>query len=175
MRPYCFKMNIGVTSKNKLKLEAVEDAYFELGWNPNVTRYETDSKVGEQPVGDQTLLGARNRIKSMGDLGDLNLDGIISLENGIFDQGSRWMDMVVGVYFDVNSRTAVVRYSKEVEFPKEYVEEACRRGFDTTTIGEVMAEKGFIEDAKDPHWSISGISRKDYLQEVVQSLLWTIK
>lgn len=52
-------MKIGVTSENKLKNEVVSDVCKSLGLKANIRGYETNSGVGEQPVGEFTLVGAR--------------------------------------------------------------------------------------------------------------------
>ena len=56
-------------------------------------------------------------------------------------------------------------------FPDKYVEMARQRGFDVCTVGQVMQEEGFVADAKDPHLSISGVSRREYLGRVVKKVL----
>jgi non-canonical (house-cleaning) NTP pyrophosphatase len=63
-------MRIGVTSKSELKVNAVRTAYAELGFEPEVIGYVSESGIGEQPVGDEALQGARNRIDSLGVLMD---------------------------------------------------------------------------------------------------------
>jgi len=51
------------------------------------------------------------------------------------------------------------------------VEEARKRGFETTTVGEVMEEKGIISNRKDPHLDLSGISREVFIRDAVTDLV----
>ena len=162
-------MKIGVTSQNKIKLDAVRSAYSFLE-NYEVVGYSADSGVGEQPVGDETVIGARNRIWDVSRRID-NLDRIISIENGIFEEDGRWLDKAVVMWFNPRTGEEHIAYSDSVEFPKEYVEKARSLGFDTTTVGSVMAEAGYIENPKDPHMSISGKPRRDYIEKTVASLV----
>lgn len=163
-------MKIGVTSQNKLKVDAVTKAYSSLGVPVEVIGYTASSGVGEQPVNEQTVDGARNRIS------DVNrrvggLDRIVSIENGIFKEGERWLDKAVVVIYDPQTDKEYVGYSDAVVFPEEYVERARQIGFDIMTVGQVMAEAGYVSDRKDPHFSISGVSRQVYLESTVQKLV----
>lgn len=163
-------MKIGVTSQNKLKVGAVEKAYTSAGISVEVIGYQADSGVGEQPVDDQTLEGARNRISDVNQKVS-NLDRIVSIENGIFREGDEWSDKAVVVIYDPQSGQEHIGYSDAVVFPDEYVERARQIGFDTMTVGQVMAEAGYVADQKDPHLSISGTSRQVYLENTVQKLV----
>ena len=163
-------MKIGVTSQNKLKMSAVEKAYSSLGVPIEVVGYKADSGVGEQPVDNQTLEGARNRISDVDQRMD-GLDRIVSIENGIFREGEQWLDKAVVVIYDPQTQQEHVGYSDAVVFPDEFVERARAIGFDTMTVGQVMAEAGYVTDQKDPHLSISGASRQVYLESTVQKLV----
>ena len=164
------KMKIGVTSQNRLKVEAVIKAYSSLGIPIEVIGYTAESGVGEQPVNEQTLTGARNRISDVNQRVD-DLDRIVSIENGIFRIGEQWLDKAVVVIYDVRNGEEHIGYSDAVVFPDEYVERARQIGFDTMTVGQVMAEAGYVANQKDPHLSISGISRQIYLEQIVQKLV----
>ncbi|PIN70141.1 hypothetical protein COV93_02695 [Candidatus Woesearchaeota archaeon CG11_big_fil_rev_8_21_14_0_20_43_8] len=50
-------MRIGVTSESKIKLDAVRTVFP----GDTILGYKTNSKVGEQPVGHDTINGALNR------------------------------------------------------------------------------------------------------------------
>ncbi len=163
-------MKIGVTSQNKLKVDAVAKAYSSVGIPVEIVGYTAESEVGEQPVDEQTLTGARNRIL------DVNarvggLDRIVSIENGIFKVGEQWLDKAVVVIYNPNTDEENVGYSDAVVFPDEYVEKARQLGFDKITVGQVMADAGYVADSKDPHLSISRVSRQVYLESTVQKLV----
>jgi|SRR3989338_1021078 len=167
-------MKIGVTSQNELKVDAVTKAYSSLGVPVEVVGYMADSGVGEQPVNEQTLMGARNRISDVNRrVGDL--DRIVSIESGIFREGEQWLDKAVVVIYDPHTNREHVGYSDAVVFPSEYVERARQIGFDTMTVGQAMAEAGYVSDRKDPHISISGVSRQVYLESTVKKLVGEVE
>ncbi len=163
-------MIIGLTSENNLKLNAVITAYSFINEPFKVVGYSADSGVGEQPVNEQTLLGARNRIADVKSRVE-GLDRIISIENGIFQENGEWLDKAVVVIYDLNHNKEFIDYSDSVIFPGVYVEKARQIGFDEITVGKVMADDGFVANAKDPHLSISGISRQVYLEKTVKDLV----
>lgn len=163
-------MKIGVTSQNKLKVNAVAKAYLSIDNSFEVIGYSAESGVGEQPIGKQTLVGARNRILDVNQRVS-GLDRIISIESGIFREGQQWLDKAVVVIYDPRNNKEYIGYSDAVVFPDEYVEKARVIGFDTITVGKVMAEAGYVTDQKDPHLSISGISRQVYLENTVKKLV----
>lgn len=167
-------MKIGITSQNKLKLEAVKNAYSFMEPSLEISGYSADSGVGEQPVNEQTLQGARNRIVDLRKRVD-GLDRIISIESGIFYEGGKWLDKAVVVILDVVSEKEYVAYSDAVVFLDKYVEMAREIGFETATVGKVMFDEGYVTDAKDPHKSISGISRRVYLEKMVKKLVGEVE
>lgn len=164
------KLKVGVTSQNGLKVSAVTNAYLQIGIPAEIIGYKADSGVGEQPVDEQTVEGARNRIRDIYTRIS-GLDRIISIENGIFREGEQWVDRAVVVIYNPTTTQEQIEYSDAVVFPDEYVRRAQQIGFNTITVGQVMAEAGYVADQKDPHFSISGISRKVYLENTVRKLV----
>jgi len=148
--------------------------YSSIGVPVEIIGYTAESGVGEQPVDDQALLGARNRISDVNFRID-GLDRIISIESGIFREGKQWLDKAVVVIYDPHTNREHVGYSDAVVFPSEYVERARQIGFDTMTVGQAMAEAGYVSDRKDPHISISGVSRQVYLESTVKKLVGEVE
>ena len=163
-------MKIGVTSKNKIKLNSVKDVYLPLANSFEIIGYEAKSGVGEQPVNEQTLLGARNRIEDVKNKAS-GLDRIISIENGIFWEDEKWLDKAVVILYEVNQNKENVAYSDSIFFPEKYVKRAQEKGFDKITVAKVMFDAGYVSDSKDPHLYISGIPRRVYLQNTIQKLV----
>jgi len=159
-------MKIGVTSENKLKVDAVRCAYASIGLPCELVGYTANSGVGEQPINEQALGGARNRITDLKKRVD-GLDRIVSIESGIFEEDGQWVDRAVVVIFNAKTGEEYVDYSDRVVFPKEYVERARDIGFDKMTVGKVMEKEGYVSDNKDPHKSISGKSRQEYIEETL--------
>ena len=167
-------MEIGITSENALNFNVVENAYSFMEPKPTIIGYPADSGVGEQPVNEQTSLGARNRIVDLRKR-VVDLDRIISIENGIFQEKGQWVDRGVVVISVPSTGEEYFACSDGVVFPNEYVEKARELGFDKITVGRVMADEGFVLDAKDPHKCISGVSRQVYLQEAVGGLVHMVE
>ncbi len=163
-------MRIGVTSQNELKVNAVAKAYSAISDSVEVVGYTADSKVGEQPVNEQTFLGALQRTFDVEDKVN-DLDRIVSIESGIFEEDGQWLDKAVVVIYDPRTGKGHYVCSDAVAFPNEYVEKARQRGFETTTVGQVMEEEGFVSNRKDPHLSISGVSRQVYIERTVRKLV----
>lgn len=167
-------MKIGVTSQNKLKVDAVRKAYSLMGDFVEIVGYSAESDVGEQPINEQTLEGARNRISHVNSKID-GLDKIVSIENGIFRECKQWLDKAVVVIYDPKNDKEQIQYSGAVVFPDKYVKIARQKGFDRVTVGQVMEEEGYVVNRKDPHLTISGISRQVYLESAVQKLVKQIE
>ncbi|MCK5615238.1 DUF84 family protein [Candidatus Pacearchaeota archaeon] len=166
-------MRIAVTSESKIKLDAVINAYSFMSPIPEIVGYSTNSGVGEQPVGVQTLVGARNRIDDLKRrINDYDL--IISIENGIFP-GDQWEDRAVVIIYHAGRDKRYTGQSEPVVFPDEYVKVAQERGFIKHTVAEVMKERGYIENAKDPHETISGIPRQEFLEDTLKELIERIE
>ena len=163
-------MRIAVTSESKLKIGSVIKAYASINKEIEVIGYASESGVGEQPVNEQTLEGARNRIADLKTRVD-GFDKIISIENGIFREGEKWLDKAVVVIYDVVNNKEYIEYSESIVYPDKYVEKASEAGFDTMTVSQVMFEDGYVTNTKDPHLTISGISRQVYLEKVLQKLI----
>ena len=131
-------MKIIVGSQSQVKLDAVNGALKMLGIEAEVVGVKAKSNVAEQPMDDETLQGARNRARHSRELaadGDLYL----AIENGVFTEGDRFVNKAV-VMAIAKDGTETLATSDGVEFPKASVEEARKRGFATTTVGQVMAE-----------------------------------
>ena len=137
---------------------------------PIITGYTSNSGVGEQPVNNQTLQGARNRILDL-DSRVKGLDRIISIETGIFYENNIWLDKSVVVLYDTLLKKEHIAYSDAIVFPDKYVELARQLGFDKTTVSQVMKDAGYISDSKDPNKSISGISRQTYIEDTLFKLV----
>lgn len=108
-------MKIGVTSENRLKVNAVINAYSFMKPSLEVIGCSTTSGVGEQPVNEQTLLGAKNRIADVSNRVD-GLDRIISIENGIFQEDGRWLDKAVVVIYDTHQKKNMLHIRMQLFF-----------------------------------------------------------
>ncbi|MFA5382538.1 MAG: DUF84 family protein [Candidatus Micrarchaeia archaeon] len=164
-------MKIAVTSKNKIKLNAVKNAYFSIGIKTEIIGFSANSSVGEQPVNEQTIQGARQRIEDIKPQVEETFDRIISIENGIFKEDNEWRDKAVVVLLNLKTKEESIGYSDYIVFPDKYVEKARKIGFDKITVSEVMFDDDYILDSKDPHKCISGIPRQVYLEDTLKKIV----
>lgn len=169
-------MKIAVASASAVKLEACRKAFGAVapqGGVVDIIPVKAPSGVAEQPVGDETLTGALNRI-SHARSAVHDADYYVSIENGLFVEDGRYIDRAVVVIARRNEAPQTF-YSDGVEFPSQSVEETRKRGFDTWTVGKVMAEQGVVSQHDDPHLSLSGKSRVAYINETAARAVSALK
>lgn len=167
-------MIIAVGSENKIKLAAVQEGFERAGFTDiTVVGFNAPSGIPEQPFGqEETLAGAKNRAQAtLKHFKDPDL--VIGIESGIMKDNTD-----VAIIYCLSKKddyqNAYVDTSAKVAFPKQYVAEARERGFDTTTVGQVMMEHGIVKDQKDPHFSLTGKSRTAYLTDTIALLATNI-
>jgi non-canonical (house-cleaning) NTP pyrophosphatase len=157
-------MKIVLASTSAVKVEACRAAF---GEEAEIVTVKAPSGVNEQPVNDETVAGAFNRIAAAKEMSP-GADLYVSIENGIFDEDGHFVDRPV-VVVSREKGEAEVTFGDGVEFPKDSVDEARRRGFDKWTVGKVMAEQGVVKQHDDPHLSLSGKPRAEYLRATVKA------
>lgn len=157
-------MKVILASTSAVKLAAVRSVF---GDGIDIIATAAASGVNAQPVGDEALRGA---IQRLGNARTIRPDGdvYISIENGIFDEKGVWVDRPVVVVERADGVRSVV-YGHGVVFPADMVDAACAKGFATVTVGQVMQDNGVVRQHDDPHRDLSGISRADYLIDAVRS------
>lgn len=157
-------MKVVVASTSAVKLAAVRVVF---GDAVDIIAAAAASGVNAQPMGDETLRGALQRL---GNARVIRPDGdvYISIENGIFDEDGAWVDrpVVVAEHADGTRRTVS---GHGVVFASAMVEAARQQGFANVTAGQVMQAAGVVRQHDDPHRDLSGISRADYLIDAVRS------
>jgi non-canonical (house-cleaning) NTP pyrophosphatase len=175
-------VKITVGSLSTLKLAAVINACNALGLVANVGPVKTYSGQNEQPLDfNQTFRGALARARQAQEADPNSL--AIGIENGIFclhsisrsEEGIRFLDIAVIVAITPDGQQ-IIGTSTGLEFPLEYVMIASQRGFNTTTVGDVIAEKlGGRPD--DPHSTLTKgqISRQGILESALVQVLKQIQ
>ena len=155
-------LNIVIGTTNEIKLEALRQACDDLGISARIHPVDVSSGINAQPVGlGEITRGATNRCLAARTLMPQN-DYAIGIENGIDERSEGWVDSAV---IEVRGRTGgrLTWYSDPVPFPPSAVEEAKRRGFETTTVSQVLAEQtkcsptdphAYLTDGKHPRQDI---------------------
>jgi inosine/xanthosine triphosphatase len=144
------KIVLGTTSVHKL--HAAKQACMLLGLEAEVSGVKVASGQNEQPIGfEETYGGALSRAQGAR---ETVADAIaIGIENGVFPFGGdkkdkHAVDFAVVVILMPDGRESVAT-SAGMEYPDACVVEAKRRGFKTTTVGSIFAER-FGGDPTDP-------------------------
>ncbi|MDE1761756.1 MAG: DUF84 family protein [Candidatus Micrarchaeota archaeon] len=153
-------MKVYVGSKNRFKIEAVEDAMRKIGIEADVKGFETDSNVAAQPIGEETFRGAYNRAVSVSKEG---ADFSIGIESGIEKTKRGYMDFAV-VHVITKERRESVATTSYFPLPKA-VCELIDRGYE---LSDAINETYGMKDSKNGISAIGAltegrISLKDIL------------
>lgn len=162
------KICLGSTSIHKK--EAVLEAGKILGLNIELKEVGAESGVNAQPYGfEETHAGALNRAK--GTLVESGANMALGIENGIVQVGDKHIDVAVVVVLLKDGRS-FVGTSAGIEFPETAVEGARQQGFETVTVGSIIA-KTLGGSETDPHSFLTGgkVSRRELLTEAVVAVL----
>ncbi len=159
-------LGIVLASMSTIKVQAVAKAakgVFGDNVCIDVVAIDAKSGVNSQPVGmNEIMSGASNRLWAARHTEPRNQRICIGIESGLLDFAGMWTDVAV-VMVQQGSSNVFMSTSIGVPFPAEACSEARRRGFETNTAAEVMAEWGIFADAKDPHITLVGQSRESLL------------
>lgn len=154
-------MRIAVASTSVHKVQAAKDACAHVFADDIVAEgFKAQSGVNEQPYGlEETLKGAENRLAHLRNIiGDQYFDLLVAMEGGIFSLGTgedeRYFDCGWVIASDAEGNTARGTCTG-LEYPRDAVQEARKRGFETTTIGTVLQQRGLILDGTDTHASLT--------------------
>lgn len=157
-----------LASTSHLKFKALQEVCNIYNTPLAISTIKVSSDVNEQPVGEETIIGCFNRIRNASSKNvDNDIKYIIAIENGIFYRNNEYVDIAVCGILEVESGIIELGYSDPVKFPLDCVKDAEIRGFNHTTVGDVMKERGLILDSKDPYISLCGVSRKTFIVETL--------
>lgn len=169
---------LGSTSKHKIA--ALQQVFQEV--YPDVQCFikgvKALSGINEQPVGHtETLQGALHRLSHAKQLiQSESYDFVVAIENGIvpveIEGVTQWFD-VGWVIVENFAGIRAFACSNGVEMGTRYVEEARKRGFDTTTVGAVMAEQCPGLEATDPQLFLTSnlVPRSEMLKQTLKTAL----
>lgn len=157
-------------SESKVKLGALVDALSSLGLKVDVVACNAPSGVRAQPVGfKETRDGANNRVaEASRKFSAEHPRAVVGIENGILFEDGFVVD--VGIVVIRTPYGTYYAQSQGVQFPEHCVKEAERRGFERTTVGQIIAER-YHCNSDDPHLSLTGRSRREFLAEAVMTAL----
>lgn len=103
-------MKILIGTKNKGKVEAAKKAFSRFYENVEVEGIAVESEVPEQPVNDEALQGAKNRVKNLKKYAKenkLDIDFYVAMESGITDKFGYWLNITTAYIEDKNGDSSV--------------------------------------------------------------------
>jgi inosine/xanthosine triphosphatase len=145
-------MKILVGSKNPVKVSSVEEAFKNYFPNIEVMGIEVASGVSNQPIGDETFAGAKNRafaLKQINVEQNLNADFFVGIEGGIIKLYEKWFAFGCMCVVDKEGNIGFGS-SPQFELPPKVVEKLLS-GIE---LGEVMDQIQNEENTKQKHGAI---------------------
>lgn len=128
-------MKILMGTKNPGKIEGAKQAFEKYYDNIEIQGISVDSEVGNQPVNDEILKGAKNRVKNVKKYAmnnNIEVDFFVASEAGITDLLGEWVDVNIVVIEDKNGFQSI-GISQGFPIPERYVEDIKE-----TELGIVM-------------------------------------
>ena len=118
-------MKILMGTKNPGKIEGARQAFEKYFDNIEIQGISVESEVSEQPVNEEILQGAKNRVKNLKNYAKENkmqVDYFIASEAGITDSLGEWIDFNAAVIED-SKGVQSVGISQGFEIPNKYIED----------------------------------------------------
>lgn len=145
-------MKILVGSKNPVKIASVEEAFKNYFSNVATIGFEVESGVANQPFGDETFVGAKNRamlLKEINEEQNLNSDFFVGIEGGVTKTFDKWFAFGCMCVIDKEGDCGF-GLSPHFELPASIVEE-LKSGIE---LGDVMDKIQNQENTKQKHGAI---------------------
>lgn len=128
-------MKILMGTKNPGKIEGAKQAFEKYFENVEINGVGVDSDVGNQPVNEEIIQGAKNRVKNLkkyAKQNNLEADFYIASEAGITNLLGEWISFNSAVIEDKNGIQSV-GMSQGFEIPEKYINNILE-----TELGKVM-------------------------------------
>ena len=128
-------MKIIIATKNPGKIEGAKNAFLKFFDNVEIEGIPCLSDVSEQPVNDEILLGAKNRVKNLKAYckeNNIFADLYISIESGIHNTLGSWLITNIAVIED-NDKFCSIGTSPSFPVPEHLVQKVI-----DTDLGQVM-------------------------------------
>ena len=128
-------MKILMGTKNPGKIEGARQAFEKYFDNIDIEGIAVESNVGAQPVNEEILQGAKNRIKNLkkyANTNNIKADFYIASEAGITNLLGEWID-INAVIIEDSKGFQSIGTSQGFPIPDKYIEEIKQ-----TELGKVM-------------------------------------
>lgn len=103
-------MKILVGSLNPVKIEATRDAFSYYFDHIEITGVHVPSHVSDQPIDNETYLGAQNRVtelQKLNNTNNLNADYFVGIEGGICNRDEHWFAFGAMCIMDKTGRSGL--------------------------------------------------------------------
>ena len=127
-------IKILIGSNNKAKIEGAKLAFGKYFSDIEIISEDIPSKVNSQPLNDEIIQGARNRIKGLKELKKDDIDFYISSEAGLINIGKTWLNINLSMIEDKNGYESIGT-SQGYMIPQNKLESIKEK-----TLGVVMDE-----------------------------------
>lgn len=155
-------MKILMGTKNPGKLEGARQAFSKYFENIEIEGIEVDSNVGNQPINEKIMQGAKNRVKNLkkyAQENNINADFYIASEAGITNLLGEWLDFNIAVIENSAGKQSIGS-SAGFPIPNEYIDEITN-----TELGKVM-DKIFKKNALNKGNGGIGILTHDEISRI---------
>ena len=128
-------MKVLVATKNPGKIEGAKQAFEKYFNDINIEGISVSSDVGDQPINEEILQGAKNRVKNLKEYAinnNIEADFYVSSEAGITDLLGEWIDINAVVIEDSKGFQSVGT-SQGFPIPDKYIDEIKE-----TELGKIM-------------------------------------
>lgn len=128
-------MKILMGTKNPGKIEGAKQAFEKYFKNVEIEGIPVSSNVGDQPINEEILQGAKNRVKNLREYAvnnNMEADFFISSEAGITNLLGEWIDINTVVIEDSKGFQSI-GISQGFPIPDKYIDEIKE-----TELGKVM-------------------------------------
>lgn len=128
-------MKILMGTKNPGKIEGAKQAFEKYFDNVEIEGIPVSSNVGDQPINEEILKGAKNRVKNLREYAinnNIEADFYVSSEAGITNPLGDWIDINAVVIEDAKGFQSVGT-SQGFPIPNKYIDEIKE-----TELGKVM-------------------------------------
>lgn len=118
-------MNILIGTKNKGKIEGAKKAFERYFEDVTIEGIGVESEVADQPINDEILQGAQNRVKNLKKYAkenNLEADFFVAMESGITDKFGTWLNLTT-VYIENKDEEGAVGFGPAYPIPARYIEE----------------------------------------------------
>lgn len=130
-------MKVFIATKNNTKITGAKLAFEKFFGNVEIEGFSVPSNVPEQPIDDETLIGAKNRVKNLknyADKNNLSADYYIAIESGMANIGGSYFIVNMAVIED-NFGNQSIGAGPAFPVPEDKVERIKQIG-----LGDVMNE-----------------------------------